>query len=85
MNEPDKWFPICEHCDDDATHLAPPQDNPWWLFTCDRHSRLGDRTIQQVRDGLRPQVQDQAWAAARAAIQGVVKPTDEELSFYERG
>ncbi len=39
------WWPLCEHCDEDATHLAPPQHNPWWMFTCDRHSRLGDKTI----------------------------------------
>lgn len=80
MTEDTYWFPICEECDEDAETLRL-RDGAWWFY-CPVHSRLGDKTIQQVRDGLRPLREDSAWRAALAAIRGVLKPDDEELSYW---
>lgn len=76
------WWPICDDCDVDAVGVAPPAGQLWWRFACDRHATTRHQPLQRVRAGLRPPVQDRAWRAALAAIQGVLKPTEEELSYW---
>lgn len=77
----DYWYPICEDCDTDAVTLRL-RDGAWWFY-CDRHSSVTDKTIQQVRDGLRPLTQDSAWNAAYTAIQGVLKPDEDEIRMRQ--
>jgi hypothetical protein len=66
------WFPLCDHCDVDAT-AATIAENGTPAWRCDRHRQALDTALTAIRAGHVP-TDHPAWKTIAHHCQGTRKP-----------